>query len=97
MAHTKVIVVLFTTCKGCSGMVGFVTLESAVAIKGKLACLPSTDMRNTDAAAVVFLSHNLVWNCVSIATTSVPYCCALLPVSYKYSILIKEQQKQKKW
>jgi len=75
VAHAKVIVVLFTTCKGCSGMVGFVTLESAAAIKGKFACLPSTDMRNTDAAAVGFLSHNLVWNYVSIATTSVPYCC----------------------
>lgn len=75
MAHTKVTVVLFTTCKGCNGMVGFVTLESAAAIKGKFACFPSTDMRNTDAAAVGFLSHNLVWNYVSIATTSVPYCC----------------------
>ena len=67
--------VLLPLAKVAVVMVGFVTLESAVAIKGKFACLPSTDMRNTDAAAVGFLSHNLVWNYVSIATTSVPYCC----------------------
>ena len=41
-------------------MIGFIPLQGTTAIKGKFACAPSTDMRNTDAVAVCFMLRNVL-------------------------------------